>query len=391
MNAGNVNETAIEGLSLAHYAAVKAAVAEGFTLDEVLATEGLSPEDFKRADTTWKTELAADQHLLGRYAEALAHAEGRLDRTVEPLSIDATAWANFLTAIETHEHPLDLLATLGLGMNDLSRLARHWSRRLEAEPALAKRLAELRKKDSGSIPTIKIGPPMLRPSPMARARAKTKDAPEPLAPASLSVPDIVPRGMRHFTSVTNTEAAPGIPTGPALPFEPPRAAVVAPDAARVAPPLPEGMRHFTSLTGTTPAPDVTARPVLPFVTADEPDPALPPGMRHFTSLTGTTPAPDLPRGPALPFLSAPASKAPTPAAAPSLPLEHYACMCVEFTLYPTHSAAILARYGIHDDERRRLDGYWGAKVRQDAGTRALWERVYAEHWTRLGGPPKRNR
>ena len=334
---------AIERLALAHYAAVKAAVAEGFTLDEVLTVEGLSPEDFKRADATWKTELATNPHLLGKYAEALAHAEGRLDRTVEPLAVDAAAWTSFLAAIETHEHALDLLATLGLGVNDLSRLARHWSRRLEAEPALAKRLAELRKKTSAAIPTIKVGPPILRPSPMAKG--KDKDAPDLPAAASPLIPDVVPRGMSHFTS----------------------------------------------LTGTTPAPDVAAGPVLPFASPHEPEPALPPGMRHFTSLTGTTPATDIPRGPALPFSSSPAPRAPTPAAAPILPLEHYACMCVELALYPTHGAAILARYGIHDDERRRLDGYWGAKVRQDAGARALWERIYAEHWTRLGGPPKRNR
>lgn len=67
-----------DDLPLAHCAAIKAAVAEGFALEEALATEGLSPDTFTLADTTWNTELPTNPNPLATYATALAHA-------VEPL------------------------------------------------------------------------------------------------------------------------------------------------------------------------------------------------------------------------------------------------------------------------------------------------------------------
>ncbi|WP_437305704.1 hypothetical protein [Sorangium sp. So ce388] len=61
-------QEASEGVSLAQYAAVRAAVAEGFPLADVLAVEGLRPRAFARADLHWKERLAAEPELLAEYA-----------------------------------------------------------------------------------------------------------------------------------------------------------------------------------------------------------------------------------------------------------------------------------------------------------------------------------
>ncbi|WP_437875238.1 hypothetical protein [Sorangium sp. So ce513] len=164
---------ASEAISLAQYAAVRAAVTEGFPLADVLAVEGLTPRAFARADLAWKQRLAAEPEQLATYEQELAHAEDWLDRQVEPLAEDAAAWAGFLAAFGSHPAPFELLQENGLGMNDVARLRRRWARRAEEDAKVGELIAELRAKP-GELGPLRVGPPVLRPSRVAAVREPAK-------------------------------------------------------------------------------------------------------------------------------------------------------------------------------------------------------------------------
>ncbi|WP_438015115.1 hypothetical protein WMF18_30095 [Sorangium sp. So ce315] len=166
-------QEASEAISLARYAAVRAAVAEGFTLADVLAVEGMTPRAFARADLTWKQRLAAEPALLATYEQELAHAEDWLERQVEPLAEDAAAWASFLAAFGAHAAPFELLQEVDLGMNDVARLRRRWARRAEEDAKIGELIAELRAKP-GELGPLRVGPPVLRPSRVVNARGPAK-------------------------------------------------------------------------------------------------------------------------------------------------------------------------------------------------------------------------
>ncbi|XXT19878.1 hypothetical protein WME94_57620 [Sorangium sp. So ce429] len=164
------------GTSLAQYAAVTAAVTEGFPLADVLAVEGLAPRAFARADLAWKQRLVAEPELLAAYAQELALAEDWLERRVEPLAEDAASWASFLAAFEAHPAPFELLRWNDLGMNDVARLRRRWARRAEEDARLGELLVELRAKPA-KLGLLRVGSRVLRPSRVAEPRAPAK-APE---------------------------------------------------------------------------------------------------------------------------------------------------------------------------------------------------------------------
>ncbi|WP_441290430.1 hypothetical protein ACSRUE_07585 [Sorangium sp. KYC3313] len=164
---------ASEGISLAQYAAVRAAMAEGFPLADVLTVEGLKPRTFARADLAWKQRLTAELELLAAYEQELAQAEDWLDRQVEPLAEEPTAWASFLAAFGAHPAPFELLEENDLGMNDVARLRRRWARRAAENAKVGELLEELHAKP-GKLGPLRIAPRVLRPSRVAEARGSAK-------------------------------------------------------------------------------------------------------------------------------------------------------------------------------------------------------------------------
>ncbi len=286
----------LAGVSLARYAAINAALTEGFPLPDVLAIEGLSAPAWSEADVALKVELTRDPAALASYAAELAAAEDWLSRRVTPLEDDPSAWVAFLHAFSRSPEPFELLKTNGLGMNDISRLRRRWERRVAQENGLEKKLAKLARAP-GELPPIQVEPAVLRRSRAAEA-----------AQAAIHVE------------------------------EPPTSSLAAHRALSA---------H---------------RSVLQALAANEAQ---------------------------LPFVGAAEPKAPEPP--PRLTLEHYARMCVELALYPAHRPEILRRNGVDDEQRPRLDAYWGARVREEVSVKAAWDRFYIEHWTRLGGPRGRDR
>jgi len=337
------------GVTLEQYAGVTAALLEGFTLSEVLKSEGIDAGAWSYAAAGWGARLTKDGvggPISAAYQDKLAFAQRWLGRGVAPLDEDLAAWLGFLGAWSSHSAPFELMTGLGLVPADIGRIQSLWSKRLAADHGLCKKMLELAQKKLCVIPAVKVTPAVLRPYPWSKktgaARAsevRTADVqvgrkqepspPAPPVPRPTAPELLVPTGMRHFTSLTGTQPTSDVQRGPVLPFTP-ADPPAPPDSAPPSPPaaessVPAGMRHFTSLTGTQPAPEAPQRPAVPFgptgpatpaalpLKPSVPESLVPEGMRHFTCLTGTQPTPDAPRGPALPFPSADAVPSPPPA------------------------------------------------------------------------------
>ncbi|WP_437816527.1 hypothetical protein [Sorangium sp. So ce1078] len=368
-------QEAIEGVSLARYAAVRAAVAEGFPLADVLAVEGLTPREFARADLAWKRRLVAEPELLATYEPELAHAEDWLDRPVEPLAENAAAWAGFLAAFEAHPAPFELLQENGLGMNDVARLRRRWARRAEEDAKLGELLVELRAKPAELGP-LRVGSRVLRPSRGADAGEPAK-APtdEPTAAVTSSEPGLglaeyaalcaelgaLPKQRervlrRHGLADEETrvaldrrwQAALERDAALAKDFERLQAhharrlemllarardvadveGSIAPLSALSAPSAPPsgGAVAPDALRGTGPLLAAPRGAVVPFIPAQGElavETAEPKPPRAAESLTGTAPLPDIPQRAALPFPQTSASataKPPPPVVAETGPL-----------------------------------------------------------------------
>jgi hypothetical protein len=146
----------IAGVSLAQYAAVRAALAEPFGQAEALADAGVEPRHWPRAELGWKTLLSADAAALAAYRVEIARAEDAWARPVTPIDASLEGWLAFAAATQGPSGAV-LLERLGLGPNDLSRLSRAWARRLEGDAELARRAAEISRRGAGPIPDIVVG------------------------------------------------------------------------------------------------------------------------------------------------------------------------------------------------------------------------------------------
>jgi len=102
----------VEGISLAQYAAVKAALAEGFPVSDALEVEGIGPADWSTADPLWKVRLVDEPAVFATYEAELADAEDWLDRNVAPLRDELGAWLAFLDAYAAHPRPPELLKSV---------------------------------------------------------------------------------------------------------------------------------------------------------------------------------------------------------------------------------------------------------------------------------------
>ena len=135
------------GVSLAHYAAVQAGLAEKVPLDTVLQREGIDARAWPAAETAWSRRIAEDLSGDGALQEPfdahLAEAQDRYGRRVPPLDDDVEAWIDFQRRLSTDTNPPALCAQLGLRLVEVARLRRAWSKRLRAEPELATRAREI--------------------------------------------------------------------------------------------------------------------------------------------------------------------------------------------------------------------------------------------------------
>src|SRR5262245_14430003 len=118
MDAAAGTELMFHGVTLARFAAVRAALAEPFALSRVLTVEELEASDYRAADIEWKRRIARDpKGLFLRYQVELAAAEDWLMRVVSPLYEDVEAWVDFQCAFA--QRPAEVLRVAAMSMNDV--------------------------------------------------------------------------------------------------------------------------------------------------------------------------------------------------------------------------------------------------------------------------------
>jgi hypothetical protein len=141
---GSADQEAIHGVALGGFAAIKAALAEGHALADVLVVEGVSTRAWTRAEIAWKTRIIDDEVLFARFQKELCEAEDFLGGEVSPVGHDIAAWLSLLDSVAGCDASR-LLDETGLTMNDLARLGRAWARRIKDDAKLEKRVGELRR------------------------------------------------------------------------------------------------------------------------------------------------------------------------------------------------------------------------------------------------------
>lgn len=342
-----MTKRAVLGVTLQQYAAIYAASSEGFPLDLVLESEGLSPSQWAAIDQAWGDEIASDLLEGGTLSDdfdlALLEAQDRYRRPIPPLDDDLPSWLRFVRAWAAAADPFEYLRERGLGANDLSRLHRAWSARLADDADLQKQALAILEAD-GAPPIPHPEPLELRPvgvhgSLGTRSMQEPTEEPPTRAP-SLRVP--LPASGAPPSDVSRPAASPAAEDenktwidGP-LPLEerpddqtqvPESSGANAFDAVR----LPEGF---------APPPVDTVIPADPSVLADE------------------------------------------------LTLAQYAALCAELDVSPPEDAlAVFIKYGLANDQRRaRIDALWRERLETRTTTYAEWRKLFQhfrEHFLSL--------
>jgi hypothetical protein len=311
-----------EHVSLASFAAVQAALAEGFELGVVLEREGLEPALWLEAEDAWSDRLTEDLEQDGPLQEAFdqhfAEAQDRLARPVPPLDDDLPSWLDFVRHWASASEPVLFLSRLGLHPSDVIRLHRAWSKRLAEDPALSQRAKEILEREPGPLPAVLPAPrvlddPATAPSTAPAGPGAPVDAagepevfvdlaawlaPEPLPPVPAVPPLVVPREVSRIELPDDTlpAACSPIPREPVLPVPVPGELPLAVDLSATGA-LPSGL-----LAAALPFMKGPPTPVgAPQVTA--PPPVAPEGRSADRLADETLPATlsPIPRGPALPF------------------------------------------------------------------------------------------
>jgi len=177
---------------LALYAAVVAALGEGYPLSVVLEHEGVSEDTWEASEERWVDRLGAsmegDLSLFDALDRALAGARTRFARPVDPLDDDLDQFLAFKHHLAAAEKPLAMLAEHGLFLGDWVRLQERWAEKLGADSALRTKAAMVLRASEAPppLPVVWPGPrrlpPPLRPRPGARVVGTTvsSDVAEPV-------------------------------------------------------------------------------------------------------------------------------------------------------------------------------------------------------------------
>jgi hypothetical protein len=320
----------IFGVTVEQYAGVNAAVLEGFGLPEILASEGLDEAMWPRSAVGWSARIAKvgiEGSLSKTYQERLAFAQEWLGRRIEPLSGDLEAWFGFLGAWSAHPAPFDLLKDLGLQATDIARVQGAWTRRIEADEKLRKRVVEVAQKRLSALPKLTVTKATLRPFPWSRKAASVEATTLPATVGAAFFDDAL--GLDGYAEIVAELSIPRSSRARVLArYDFGEAAFVAVEAvwngrfaadALLAQDFRRLVAHSTArrraaensnrpeAPGPLPRREEVPRVVVTSVVVlPEPFVALP---RAAPAFAGTALALDLPRGPALPFVEGAASAA----------------------------------------------------------------------------------
>jgi hypothetical protein len=320
-------ETVVAGIPLPQFAAVVAALTEGFGLRAVLAVEGLNATQWTEADPGWSQRIRQDPKLLARYQTALTVAQSRLFSQDKPVHAEGAP-----------DKPMRRPCK--------ARLVPSWIG-FTASSAPVETTAS--GAPESSLPTYMREPPPRHDI----AGADTG--------MSFKVPaDYFPlraTGEPSSTRPVNkkTQALPVRPEMPAhltngLPFMNPSSHDLDKASVRVeAGAVSDG-------TETLDASEIKAL-ALPWDTGSSSLPVR-------------------------------ATAAPHAIAQPSLSLEHHACLCLEIAVAPAREAEALARYGVTAADKALANEYYRARIAADPELYARWNHAYSAHHARLTQRPR---
>jgi hypothetical protein len=417
----------LHDVTLQQYAAVKAAAAEEFSLDDILLIEEIQPEPWSLADEAWTELVASDPEVFASFTKELADAEDWLSRKVTPLEADLDAWVGFLITFEAA--PEATLEKTKLRISDVSRLVRRWDQRKQKEPEIGKKLdaarAKIQKQGRVDLPPVQVELLALKRS--RAAKPKRPDEPAPAAPARSAQreasahvtldryaalvaeltakgaqPDkvLASRGLseadfdaieRVWTRRIEEDRETRLDFGRLLAHQRSRIVSAGKAAAEAAQEDREPEPAASSPDHTLdPDARAVAKPSLPFGPVGWPGWDL---TSRSAPVRELEPAPDagstLPldvapatRPPSLPFarepraLPSPAASAPPPPPSkpntPTLSTERYASLCVELGLWPDRAAAILEQYGLSEADKSAIDARFKASFAADASAHRRW-------------------
>ena len=154
------------GVSRAQFAFMRAALADGVTLEALLAYHGLDGPTWEAAEELWNAlvleAIEQETSLLHELDEEMAAARAHWERPIPPLDQDLQAWINFLRAWAEAPEPVEFLTRFGLEPADLARLHARWSERMAGEPSLGAEALVMLERDPGELCVPRPEPARLR-------------------------------------------------------------------------------------------------------------------------------------------------------------------------------------------------------------------------------------
>jgi hypothetical protein len=346
-------ETVVAGIPLPQFAAVVAALSEGFGLRAVLAIEGLNAAQWTEADPGWSDRIHQDPKLLARYQTALTVAQSRLFSQDKAVHAEGAPDKPMLRAPKARLVP----SWIGFTVS---------SAPVETTASGA---------PESSLPTYMREPPMLVPG-------FPVEAPMPLQPALVPLTQPPPR---HDLAGTGTGMSFKVPAE-YFPFQDtgePSSSRPVKQKTQALPVRPEMQAHLANaLPFRNPSShDLDKASVRVEVGAgwDGTETLAAASETKVSALPWDTGASSLP-------VRAPA--APQAIAQPSLSLEHHACLCLEIAVDPTREDEALARYGVTAADKARADEYYRAQIAADPELYARWSHAYSAHYASFTQRPR---
>jgi hypothetical protein len=385
-----MSATVIAGVPLAQFAAVTAALAEGFPLRAVLSIEGLDATRWAEADRGWTERLDGDRTLLAQYEADMAAAQSRLLSQDDPAHEDGAAKTSSLRVGKAR------LVRSGTGDASTGPGTSH--------PKLAFELP------SFVAPLEQLPPPsQLAPPSQAHEPAFAAPGFQPLEDESTQVAFRLPSATLPFVGVldepTRNDDAHSAPRhgDVALPFRHEGGPLERPlassdESTRDAFRMPDALPFAQALAADFPQPAPTRPAIAKGSGSDGATTVIPDldTMRRLALLDGrqapfdAKPAPPAPAAsnPAPPKAAPPPKPPPLPPRAtqaspppassqPVMSLERHASLCLEIAVDPARTADALARYQVTAADKARADEHYRARCAADADLHAQWNHAYA--------------
>lgn len=370
----DATEMAIDGVTLAQFAFVRAGLTDGLELHELLGFVRLDARVWEAAEEAWDEHvldaIEDDPSFFEALDQATAEARTHWTRRIPPLDEDLRAWFDFLQAWMGHADPVAFLEEMKLGVADLAHLHRLWSDRLAGD-------AKLRADALRVLGDERREPPV--PAPERPRLIRTGPAPRGSDGRTAAV--VQARGQ----ALPFAEGEPGpLPPPLAVPLprrKRPRATAPGLDDTRLggAQSAEMALPFMASTASLSAAMEVpiakTPAPPARVLCGETDEPTL-----EITDPEATT-AMELPSGRVIPLAEA-FERAPA-TAEPMLTIELHARLVAELTT-GAEVNELLVRHGLTPETKHSEDERWARALNRDPELQRQWMHAFEEARARLG-------